>query len=102
MYEAYDEFDDARVDLQENRMRLEDAKNGLQNAIRKLDRFVVNFMSPRMFGNLNIRERNALQRDAVSVRQDIEEARTRIRDAENNFEEEDRTGVRNHLSDDAT
>lgn len=87
MYEACDDLDDATAELQENRAKLEDMKhevvkmrNGLQIAIRKWDRLVNTYSSSRM---LNMRERNALQRDVDNVRRDIEEARSRIRDVEN-------------------
>lgn len=106
MYEAYDDFDDVRVDLQETKIHLEDAKNevilsknGLNNAIRKLDRLANDFRSPRILNCLNMRERNTLQRDLENVRQDIEEAKSRIRDSEYELDEDDNiTGVFKKLS----
>lgn len=100
MFEAYDDFDDARVDLQEAKLRLGDAKNeviqvktGLQNSMVKLERLVNNFQSPRTLNSLNARDRAAFQRDLENVRHDIEEARIRLRDAEGELDDEDTARV---------
>lgn len=96
MYEVYDDFDDSRGELQEARIRLEDVKNeviqmktALQNSIAKLDTLVSNFQNPRMLNSLNARDRNIFQRLLDNVKHDVEEARTRLREVEGDFDEED-------------
>jgi predicted nucleic acid-binding Zn-ribbon protein len=89
MYEAYDDFDDARVELQEARVRVEDSRNeviqmktGLQTSIAKLERLLSNFQSPRMLNSLNPRDRSTFQRELDNVRHDIDEARLRVSEVE--------------------
>lgn len=95
MYEVYDDFYDSRGELQEARIRLDDVKNeviqmktALQNSIAKLDTLVSNFQNPRILNSLNARDRNILQRLLDNVEHDVEEARTRLREVEGDFDEE--------------
>lgn len=89
MYEAYDDFDDARVELQEARLKVDDTRNeviqmktGLQTSIAKLERLLSNFQSPRMLNSLNPRDRSTFQRELENVRHDIDEARFRVNEVE--------------------
>lgn len=96
MHEAYDDLEDARVDLQEAREGLEDAKtevllstNGLSNVVDEVDRASNTLNTQLMTNHINDFERNDIRRDLQALRREVEDARRNIRYAEDDLDEDD-------------